>query len=267
MDNLQTIIKQKKEGYEKIIRAIEASVKKAPKGLIQGNRRGKRIQMYLERSGVRTYLKESDSAFASEIIQRSYDEQLLPKLKQAVRLLDGFLERYHPEALEKTYERQAPFRKERIDPRIQFPSVFLGKWREYAEKTAGIRNAYPASEEFTAMDGTKLRSKSEQILADLFERHRLIFFYELPLFIEGTPFFPDFTILDPENGKVVYWEHFGMMDVPNYANQALSKMNLFSKNGIVLGKNLIATFESAVQPLNVRHAEQMLLAAFPEKTS
>ena len=43
-----------------------------------------------------------------------------------------------------------------------------------------------------------------------------------------------------------------MMDNPEYAESAIKKIETYGKNGIFLGKNLIATFESKNNPLNIK---------------
>ena len=62
--------------------------------------------------------------------------------------------------------------------------------------------------------------------------------------------YPDFTILNTENRQEIYWEHLGMMDDPNYVDMAIKKINTYEQNGILLGKNLILTYETKKNPLN-----------------
>ena len=48
------------------------------------------------------------------------------------------------------------------------------------------------------------------------------------------------------------------MDKPEYCEKALRKLQAFARNGIVLGQNLIATFESENVPLDMNVLEKML---------
>ena len=68
----------------------------------------------------------------------------------------------------------------------------------------------------------------------------------------------DFVILDVKTRKEIYYEHFGKMDDPDYINRNLPKLQSFPQNGIVLGKNFIATFESAKHPFDISTLEIML---------
>ena len=51
------------------------------------------------------------------------------------------------------------------------------------------------------------------------------------------------------------------MEKPEYCEKALHKLQTFARNGIVLGQNLIATFESEDVPLDVHILEEMLEAS------
>ena len=62
--------------------------------------------------------------------------------------------------------------------------------------------------------------------------------------------YPDFTVMNPRTRQIKYWEHFGMMDDPEYAQKAVQKIVTYGQNGILQGKQLIITFETSFMPLN-----------------
>lgn len=77
--------------------------------------------------------------------------------------------------------------------------------------------------------------------------------YESPLILEDNyQVYPDFTFLNPSGDDEIYWEHFGMMDNQEYANSAIKKIDLYAKNGIYLGQNLIVTFESSKKSIDTK---------------
>ena len=62
-----------------------------------------------------------------------------------------------------------------------------------------------------------LRSKSEVIIANQLHEHEIPFLYEHPLFApDGTLRLPDFTVTS--RGRTFYWEHLGLLDQAQYAN-------------------------------------------------
>ena len=57
--------------------------------------------------------------------------------------------------------------------------------------------------------------------------------------------------------KEFIWEHFGLMDNPDYANRTASKLKVFNENKIFPGKNLIITMETAeTQPHTQRFLQR-----------
>lgn len=70
--------------------------------------------------------------------------------------------------------------------------------------------------------------------------------------------YPDFTILDVMRRREIIFEHFGMMDNPEYANKAISKINAYIRNGYMLGDNFMFTFESRQQPIDMKNFEKQI---------
>lgn len=84
---------------------------------------------------------------------------------------------------------------------------------------------------FTTLDGTKVRSKSEQFIADWFYRHSIKYEYEPLLNVKDFAFHPDFYI--PEAN--LYIEH-----VSDKSYSTKDKEEQFQKGNLLLVK----TFES-----------------------
>lgn len=84
---------------------------------------------------------------------------------------------------------------------------------------------------FTSLNGTKVRSKSEQFIADWFYRHNIRFIYEPSLEIKDFVFHPDFHIPDAD----LYIEH-----ISNKSYPTKDKEDQFKKGKLLLVK----TYES-----------------------
>ena len=82
--------------------------------------------------------------------------------------------------------------------------------------------------------------------------------YECELVLGNDTFYPDFTIFHPLTSNIIYWEHFGMMDVPSYCDQTFSKLKHFSHYGILPGIQLITTYETKQNPINSEQIEQIV---------
>jgi len=70
--------------------------------------------------------------------------------------------------------------------------------------------------------------------------------------------YPDFTCLNVRTRKEFVWEHFGMIDVPEYCQNMASKMEMYLMNGFCLGKNFVMTTETHDRPLNSMMVEKIL---------
>ena len=84
---------------------------------------------------------------------------------------------------------------------------------------------------YTSLNGTKVRSKSEQYIADWLYRHSIRFEYEPVLVVKDFPFHPDFYIPDAN----VYLEH-----VSEKSSPTIRKEEQFEKGNLLLVK----TYES-----------------------
>jgi hypothetical protein len=83
-------------------------------------------------------------------------------------------------------------------------------------------------------NGVMVRSKNEVIVASILEQ--LVpgaWTYEQPLRgSDGRIVLPDFTIT-PLTGPVVYWEHLGMLDRPDYAAGWLRRLKWYADQGVL----------------------------------
>jgi hypothetical protein len=106
----------------------------------------------------------------------------------------------------------------------------------------------------------QVRSKSEVIIANALKAAGVPYRYEFPLLVDrkAVDFYdkdicqlhPDFYCLNLRTRQEFAWEHFGMMDDPEYAARATEKLELYAENGFFPGKNLIITMETSAKPLS-----------------
>ena len=98
---------------------------------------------------------------------------------------------------------------------------------------------HPEGLRFETASGCKVRSKSEVIIADALYFTKLCFDYENP-----TEFglLPDFTV-KLSDGRIVIWEHFGLLNDPTYRLRMFEKLSIYQAHGFVPGRNLILSFD------------------------
>ena len=83
--------------------------------------------------------------------------------------------------------------------------------------------------------GTPLRSKSEVIIDDALDAHGVVAGYEIPFHSkDGQEHrLPDFTIDDQAMGRVILWEHCGMLADEGYKARWHTKLQWYRENGVL----------------------------------
>ena len=203
-----------------------------------------------------TYIPKKNIELARNLAQRDYDNKLLQEIEQRQKLLDKFIEEYPDEALEQVYYGMNDYRKALIHPIIETDEQYEKVWLStpYIRKMIGDEVPVIITE-----NGERVRSKSEKMIADKLKQLRIPYRYEAPLRLgRSTVLHPDFTLLNVKERKEIYYEHFGMMDNPEYVESALNRMELYEKNGIFPGDRLLFSWETMAIPLNMRTVDTML---------
>lgn len=201
------------------------------------------------------YLQKNNIELAKKIIQNDYNKKLIKELKTEIKALESLQKHYAPQNIPNLYKKLPIGRKLLLTP-VQLPaSEFAARWKSLPNPG----NPYaPENKIYETTAGLYVRSKSEVLIANALTTCNIPFHYEKPLqFKSGKTIFPDFTCLNTITRREILWEHFGLMDDPVYAENAVSKIHLLIKEGYFPGKNFIATFESKNCPLTPQIISQI----------
>ena len=117
----------------------------------------------------------------------------------------------------------------------------------------------------------KVRSKSEVLIANALAKHGIAYRYEYPQTLKNSQnkmitFHPDFLCLNIKTRGEYIWEHFGLMDNPDYAQKAVRKLQFYAQNKIFPGRNLIITMETQTEPLTPQFVDTMIKEYFYSST-
>lgn len=202
---------------------------------------------------VRRYIPKKQLATARKLAQTTYQQKILKLTRTRSSQLERILRDYEDNEIETIYTSLHPARRSLVTPveALEIPwAERREKWLEIPYQALGLREE---DRYYLTNNHEKVRSKSEKILADLFFRLGIAYKYECPLYFEDqSVLYPDFTFLDPHTNQEIYWEHFGMMDDPNYARNCLRKINTYANQGIILYDRLLASFETGESSLDER---------------
>ena len=234
-----------------VIRSADKRLAKAPHGLVRIVKHRKGYQFYLRESGQDksgTYMPSSEHMKAVQLIQKRYDQQVRRAAARQVTAIDRFLSEYDPQCLKQIYTSLHEARKAHIEPAEISDEEYARRWQEEEYRHKAF---FEDTVEHYTGKGERVRSKSEVMIADALARAGIPYRYECPLELGSIAVHPDFTILRSSDREILYWEHFGMMDDPEYCQKAVQKIRLYEKSGFYPGIHLIITMETAQLPINL----------------
>lgn len=256
---IQKLLTKRQTYLQELLHRKQKELENLPKGDIRVVSHGSGYQYYLrtaENPKNGKYIPQKHLKLVPGMLQREYLEKIIKAVNKELCILDKLITCYKSGCMEEVYEKLPIGKKQIITPVEETDKQFLDRWLGMSfEKKSFAENA----PEFYTQKGERVRSKSELLIADLLDRLEIPYIYESPLQLyDGRTVYPDFTLILVRKRRIIYWEHFGMLDDQEYLNHALSKIKGYEKTGFYIGENLILTGESSNQPFDVRMAEQLL---------
>ena len=242
-------IKKEQKRIQHEITKIRSQLNKLPPDkLICSHHKGY-TKWYVSDGHTKKYIPKSNRKLAEQLAIKKYLSLKLEELNQELLALDFYL-RHHKSSFSNADHLLKEFYgyRELLSPFFQPKSQKLQEWMHSPYE----RNPkHPENLIHETMTDLKVRSKSEAMIVHFLLAHQIPFRYEASLVLGNKTFYPDFTIMHPVTEEIFYWEHFGLMDDPDYAANAFSKLNLFSSHGIIPTVNLITTYETKEHPSSI----------------
>ena len=219
------------------------------------------------------FIPRSKDDFARKLAQKDYDQKVLKLLKNEINAITTCLSKICKSGstpaenasaatkLGELYAKMCPARQRLVTPVTLTTEQYAKQWLSVNWQG---RPFTPDTAIHTTSSGIQVRSKSEVLIADALTRMGIPFRYEYPLKLRRpsgdiVTLHPDFLCLNVESRSEFYWEHFGLMDDPDYSNNAAGKLRLYTENGIIAGRNLIITMETQKEPLTTRLVERIIM--------
>ncbi len=255
---------------EQALKTKKLSVKNAPTGLIRIVQKNGKLQFYKRESETDKqgkYLPRAEDKLAQAIIQKEYNQKTLPALEAEISCLKNFLTEYKSKTSNSVYENLPSTRQQVVTPLTLTDEQYTDAWLkvEYRHKKLPD-DAQP----FFTENNEHVRSKSEVIIANALKAAGIPYRYEFPLLMDKNAdnpdypdydfckLHPDFYCLNLRTRQEFAWEHFGMMDDPEYAARAAEKLQLYAENGFFPGKNLIVTMETSKKQLSSKMLKEII---------
>lgn len=251
---------QKRIKYiEEELSHIENMEKGMPAGELIVAKNNKNYKWYFRDKNTTVYLPKKEADFAKKLAIKKYYQIRKKELKRELSAC-------------RIYVRKADCKKDSVEEMLnnaEYERLLGGQRHSVKKELESWMNekyekngSYPENLIVKGTQGKFLRSKSEAIIDRTLYANGIPFRYEDKLVLENTFLYPDFTIRHPKTGQIYFWEHFGLMDQPDYINRACQKIKLYSENGIIPGINLILTYETREHPLSIDQVEKIVKEYF-----
>lgn len=240
------------------INSLQKRIKSYPEGKFYCTRDGNHYKWYHSNGPIQTYIPKSNYHFAKQLAEKKYLSLKLKELIQEKRAIEFYL-RHHSESTSDEWLANHPEYHELLSSLFQSHSEELSNWIKSPFET---NPKHPEHRIHKTISGNIVRSKSEALIDMALHTKGVPFRYECVLHLGETTLYPDFTIRHPITGEVYYWEHFGKMDSPKYAQSCISKLQLYTMYGILPGIHLITTYETQNKPLTADTIDRIITEFF-----
>lgn len=223
------------------------------------------------------FIIRENQNLAVRLAQRDYDSQVLALAKHQKEQLERFSALYKPNAIDDVFARQSSGRQSLITPIRLSDDEFKKRWLAVSYEGKAFSGDTPF---LRTARGERVRSKSEVIIADTLAHYGVPYRYEFPhVFFDRSHeensemeclkkkkkvnlrkfvAYPDFTCVNVRTRQEFLWEHFGLMDKPDYAMSAVHKREVYEENGFFAGQNAIFTEETSEQLLDSARVNRLV---------
>ena len=223
--------------------SAEACIENSPAGTVYFVRAGKRTEPIpyrdMQKNGKRSRrpLAKEEYPLLKTLKYKTYAKHIKPRIENNIKTLKA-IANYKPFDTDFICFGGEPFRECR--------EYFFGKESDnpaFEALQERQNQAYPENLNVNTELGV-FRSREEYIVARAMTILGLRFKYETPLSTPRCFHYPDFAVLHPKTGEIIYIEYAGNMLSTQYRASVLNRLHDYGDAGVYLGVNLF--FISAV---------------------
>lgn len=234
---------------------IRSELASLPEGRLICARNGRHFKWYLTNGHCKTYIPKKNREYAEQLAVKKYLSLQAQYITKEISSMEYCLKHHKSNRSLAEDLLTAPEYQELLASHFSPVSQELFTWMSAPYER---NQQFPEQLIHKASSGIMVRSKSEAIIDMLLHINKIPFRYECKLQLGETILYPDFTLRHPSTGDLYYWEHFGMMDNPGYHRNASAKLQLYFSHGIIPTINLITTYETKDNPLDIGIVEDII---------
>lgn len=246
--------------YQKLceeITRLKCEINILPNGDFYCTRNGNGYKWYqtLGTAELTNYIPKANRAFAEKLAYKKYLTLQLEDCICEKEAIESYFLKYSNEKIElENFLNHSEYQK-LLFPNINEKTKELIEWMKEPYEKCTAKQEHLIHKTLT---GEMVRSKSESLIYMYLYMNQIPFRYDAALQLGQTTRYPDFTIRHPKTGEYFYWENNGRMDDPVYIRRTFTKLEEYTLHGIIPGKQLITTYETSDDPLNVEEVQEIV---------
>ena len=252
------LLKRKKQ-LEEYISRIEPWLKKKPDKTLSVTKRtvnGKTYYRYLIFGEGELSIKE-DYEQIKMLTKKHYYSKVLEAAKDELSTINLLLKKI--EVIPNTYVSMHEGRKLMVKPLEEPVKVLVRRFLQEKYPPSEYEIKYPSD----TLKGEVVRSWPEALIANVLFENEIPYRYERPFTLyNGHTVRPDFTVMHPLSGELFIWEHLGLTEKESYKTIAIKKIKDYALSNMLLGKNLIVTFDNDEYKLTRKELQQIIEVFF-----
>ncbi len=234
---------------------LQFQIKALPNGNLICTKNGTRTKWYYSNGSHPIYIPKKEYLTAQALALKKYYQFQAEEVSLQLKHINHLLKAYqkYPRKSDELLSVNSPY-LDLLTPNF-LPNSDLEKWflSDYSKNPN-----HPENLIHKCLSGHLVRSKSEVIIANTLFTNKIPFRYECALELNSMILYPDFTVCHPISKRLVYWEHYGLMDNRTYRDNAYNKLKIYGDNGIIPSINLITTYETSKHPIDSAQVQRIV---------
>lgn len=261
MKEIKNILVAEYQLEQTLLTNYQRELNKLPKGTLCKRQRNDKVYYYHQyRTSTEQFekklIKHNQYFLVEQLKRRKFLEESIKSISSNIHLLDTFIPKFQSYSPDDISNKLACTYKDL--PLICYKESYSKDVKQWINEPFETSSKYPERKVHQTSKGELVRSKSEALIACMLDAYQVPYRYEAALQLGKIKVFPDFTILRPRDNKIIYWEHFGLMDDPEYIRTTLKKLLLFREQGLRIGEDIIITFDSADGGIDVKELQDII---------
>ncbi len=260
----QNELLKRKTRLEHLIKRLRETLSSAPEGKLLLKRYSfRKTQLfYKQKEGDKpTYLSHvKDVKLIRKLAQKKYFQTVLLEAETELNLLNKMLKHEQESSIASIFDNFEPALKEYIKPVELSVAEQINQFKERIPNGQFIRTGQYV---IKTTRGEYVKSMAEFIIAETLLKYGVPYIYEERVrSIDHQNYKPDFTAINIKTGKILIWEHLGMLEKEYYLDDNIMKFESFRLMEIYPGNGMIITMSSKNKPLKQETVEYIVENSF-----